>query len=627
MDGPPTIKASVDELLGRSVTWWRYQGAPYATVILKATVTLVHGQVAVVEPPDALSWQDRTRPSGAIDRADETVPFMAGAAVIVQGNLYATNASPRAPVLARVVVGVDRPVVDKTIAAEKNGRVPLLWEEALLTTENPVGSEEPRIIDPRNASRAAGLGPISPNWLARVHLLPAPIAHNADVVELPNGIDGRFFNAAPVDQQCPFLQGSEAIVLTNLNPKVAEFQSWLPALHVVARVLVDGLPAQTTFALDMLTIDAEAGRAGLVWRAVTRLPLVVKTLTIEAKLGGSFDRTRRTAPAEAPPPPQEPAAPVAPVVRAPAPPTPAPAARVERKLVRLADPKRGVRERIAVNATLDDLDLEGADLHDIDLTGRSFEGSKLDGANLHGARMTGASFAYASLVGADLEAARLDSANFERADLSKAKASKASLPKAALTGAKLVQAVFHGAVLDDADLSDSDATKASFTDAKLRRVKANRANFTQTSLVTADFEYASLDFAVLDKSSLDDASFVGASLADASLVQCVAEGARFSKARLARANLRQARIVSATLSGADFTAANLERADLSGSRLDNACLNESNLQNAKCVSTDFTGASLRDADLRGADLTGARMNGTDRSLAKLEGAKLKNLIE
>jgi len=625
VNGPPAIEATTDEFLASWVTWSRFRGARYGTVVLKATFALLHGRAAEVDTPEPILWLDRTRKNGALDRAEDIAPFVGAGSVLVHGFAYASTASQRDPVYARLAIGVERPIIDKTIAVIKNGRIPLVWEEAFLTHDNPVGTEEPGIVDPRLETRAIGFGPIAPSWEGRIQYLPSPIGHHEEFLELPDQIDARFFNAAPRDQQCQAFTGTEAIILTNLVPGVPELQSWLPAVSVRTQISIDRAPVPAAFALDTMTIDAETAHVNLVWRATIPLPQVMKGIAVQAMLAGSFERIRwstRIAPA---PPPQEVAQVIALPPRPKEPEAPPPP--VEHKLVKVENPRGAVIERLAAKKPLDDLDLSGADLHDIDFTERSLTYSKLDGANMKGAKLIRAKLSHASLVGTSLEGAKLDGADLESANLSKARADKASFVKANLVHANLEQASLNGAVLDDADLSDVDATKAGFSEAKLRRIKANRAKLDRTSLVGADFEYASLDFANLERASMDEASFVGASLADANLEKSIAEGARFSKARLVRANLSQSRFISVIATGVDATGANLERADLSKARFDGATLDGANLTGAKCINADFSGATLDGTVLAKADLTGARLKNTNRSKANLDGANLKNIIE
>lgn len=629
--GLPEIHASCDDRLAHTVTWSRHRGALYATIVLKATLALQHGRLATLLPPKAVAWCDEPRASGALERADESAPFSGGGAVLVRGFVHAREASELEPAFARVIVGTDRPVIDKVLAATRSGKIPLLWEQALLTYENPAGTPHPVLVNPRDPSRAIGLGPVAASWSPRVELLSTPIGVRDQILELPDRLDARFFNAAPRDQQCRPFQGSEEIILTNLVSDLPELRTWLPALAVSAKATIDFAPFQPAFFLDMLTIDAEACTVQVVWRAVLPMPPGARVVAFEAALSGRFEAP----PIEAAPETQPathitPAAPEA-SVPAPAPAAPARAARVTTSApaerLRFDDPRRALLERIAAGQPLDDLDLEAADLSGLDLSMRSLGRCKLDGANLHGTNLRGANLWGASLIGADLSTARLDDADLEEANLTKVSAQRASFVRATLARANLGKARFDSAVLDDADLSDCLATGVALLGARLRRAKANRAKLDRAVLVSADLRDASLDFATLERSSLDEASFDNASLADADLTQCVADQASFVKARLARAKLGKARLHAAVLRGADLTGANLDGADLSNAQLEDALLDYGSLRNAKLIGADLTRVSLRESDLSHADLSGARLTSTDRSSANLEGAKLPATLD
>lgn len=627
--GRPAVQAVCDERLAYTVTWARYRGGLFATIVLKATLALHQGRTASLLPPSAIAWCDKELPSGVLEVADEAVPFSGGGAVLVRGFLYAEALGSMGLALGRVVVRAGAtPLVDKVIGTERTGRIPLQWELALRTHENPVGSLDPVLIDPREPTRAAGMGPVAPGWAPRVHFVSAPIRMIDQVYELPE-VDPRHFNPAPHGLQCRPLQGNEEIVLLNLTPKARDLRSSLPAMGVSAGVAIDGAPVNASFFLDMLTIDAESCTASVVWRAVIPLPPTASLFAFRAMLSGDFQPAPieiEPAPATVPVPEVAQAAPASP----PAPPLPRRAARVSRPappdLLRFDDPRAALLERLAAGRPLDDLDLEGADLSGLDLSMRSLGRCKLDGANLSGADLRGASLWSASLVGVTLDGALLDDADLEDADLTRAKAQKASFARATLARAKIEKARMDGALFDDADLSDCLGTGVGLMQAKLRRVNARRARLDRALLVDADLGQASLDFATLAQSSLDEASFEGASLADADLAQCAAEGARFVDARLARAKLTRARLTSTISSRADFTGAQLEGADLSNSRLDAALLDHADARSAVLKGSVLTGASLNGTDLSSANLTGARLDGADLSRANVAGAVLTGAI-
>lgn len=611
------------------MTWSRYRGAMYGTVVLKATVALHDGRLGTMKGSTAVNWCDTLGTSGALERADESHPFTGGGGVIVTGFLYAHAASDRDPALARVMVGTDQPVIDKVIASERAGKIPLVWEHALRTVDNPSGTPHPILVDPRDITKTIGLGAVAPSWGPRVHLLPAPIAARDNILELPDRLDPRFFNAAPRDQQCAPLTGTEGILLVNLVPNVPQFRSWLPALSVSSRIAMDGvtLPPMA-FVLDTLVIDAEAPQVQVIWRGVTQISPTARYMDLEVTLSGNF---------EEPPPetqavqtqslPRQPTEPTLPAMALPTAPAPRVLPSGPRQLSYLDNPTHAVMERTAAGVSLEDLDLSSVDLQGIDLSGQSFARSRLDGANLSGTKLIGANLWGASLVGANLAGAIFDGADLEDANLSKVVGQKSSFVRAKMLRANLTGARLDNAVLDEADLSDCEAAGLALMSAKLRRAKLNRGKLDRALLVGADFREASLDFASLAKSSLDEAVFTGASLTDAELTQCAADGSNFVNARLARAKLTQSRFAAAAMTGADLSSANLERSDFSKALLDGALLDHAVAANAKFVAAKMTGASMKGTNLTNADLTQARLTDVDRSTATLTGAKLANIIE
>jgi uncharacterized protein YjbI with pentapeptide repeats len=623
----PTLRTSCDERLSQNINWSRHRGAMYATVVLKATLALRDRRAALLGEPQTIRWCDLPRPSGALERADESAPVSGGGAVLVHGFLYARGAAKNEPAVATISVTGDRVSVDKHVGTERNGRIPLVWEQALLTHDNPVGNDDPALIDPRDLARTIGVGPIAPGWPTRAHLISGPVGVQSQILELPERFDPRFFNPAPRDQQCVPFQGNERILLRNLVPQMPELRTWLPSMQIASRLTINGASARTGFFLDTLSIDAEAAVVHAIWRAVLPIQPGAAEILVEATLQGQFEQPVVAVPVPEPPPSLPPVTVQLPVEPEP-PKQPQRVLPTEpRELTRLEDPRREIAFRIASGELLENLDLEGADLHGLDLSERSLAGSKLDGANLRNANLRRANLWATSFVGADLGGAALDDADLESANLTRAKAQKATFARASLLRAKLVKARLDGAVLDDADLTECDATGVALLEAKLRRVKANRIKLEGALLLSADFTQGWLDFSILARCSMDEATFDSASLTGVDMTSSVADRASFSGARLARAKLVQVRFTSAVLSGADLGSTNLDRADLSNARLEEAILNRATCRGAKLVGVDLTGATIHQTDFAGADLSGARLAKVDRSNANFEGAKLDGVSE
>ncbi len=121
--------------------------------------------------------------------------------------------------------------------------------------------------------------------------------------------------------------------------------------------------------------------------------------------------------------------------------------------------------------------------------------------------------------------------------------------------------------------------------ARLQGAFAPRIDLTNARLAGADLSEARLERAVLSEARL-----AGADLSRARL-----EGAELSEARLERANLSEAR-----LAGADLAQARLEGANLARARLEGADLGGARLAGAVLRAADFTGTTLNQGRIDGA---------------------------
>jgi uncharacterized protein YjbI with pentapeptide repeats len=149
----------------------------------------------------------------------------------------------------------------------------------------------------------------------------------------------------------------------------------------------------------------------------------------------------------------------------------------------------------------------------------------------------------------------------------------------------------------------------------------SEADLSKARLVRADLREASLVGADLSGADLRMATLVGADLRMATLVGTDLPSANLTGARLGAANLREASLVGANLSGAHLrearlNASNLNRADLGGADLSGASLNGASLESVGLVQTDLTDA----------DLTDCRIYGVSAWSVKLESAEQENLV-
>ncbi len=126
----------------------------------------------------------------------------------------------------------------------------------------------PTVLDPDDASGPAGFGPLSPRWAGRRRLLRQldPTILDAAVPELPDAFAWSYFQAAPPDQRCAFLNGDEWVVLDNLWRGLARIESRLPGGRGAARVYDGQQHVDVPLVADTLFIDANRGVCSLVWR-------------------------------------------------------------------------------------------------------------------------------------------------------------------------------------------------------------------------------------------------------------------------------------------------------------------------------------------------------------------------
>jgi hypothetical protein len=143
------------------------------------------------------------------------------------------------------------------------------------------------VLNGKTGPVPAGFAAIGRTWLPR-HVLAGASAQSVDRVDgnnpqLPADFDHRYWNAAPVDQQCPYLAGDEVFILENLCSR--EHPAAQPGTGA-ATLLRFALPGERPFLmlkdlearaavrmchLDTVYIDPEKATVELVWRAAIHL--------------------------------------------------------------------------------------------------------------------------------------------------------------------------------------------------------------------------------------------------------------------------------------------------------------------------------------------------------------------
>jgi uncharacterized protein YjbI with pentapeptide repeats len=555
-------------------------------------------------------------------------------------------------------------------------RMPLRWERAMggpLSEDNPVGRgfksgvlapnlERPEALVRTRDDRPAPacFAPVSPAWKARRSKTGTYDA--AWMKErwpyLPADFDWSHFNAAPPEQQVPYLRGDERFAVIGVRQGGRGFEGQLPGLRprVFAQRTeeVGGDFFEVLLRLDTAWIDADAGKLVLVWRGLYATPdddspdIAAVFVDVEAGSAGSLEsgpahrgeavrpleevRARflaRIAAAELLPLgamafPGEPEA-DARGERPPLPPGPAAPARAQ-VLARLA-----AGESLA-RADLSGVDLSGADLAGADLTGAILAGAnlsdavldrtKLAGAVLAGAHADRASLVEADLAGADLTGARLGRAKLDKAVLGGAVLDGVRASGASFAEARAERASFVGARLDDATLDRASLVAADFSRAELGGASLRGAALDDVRLYAVRGDGAHFDAATMARARADQASLRRASFARVTAPQSVWEGAdltgaTFAEATIADALFPRARLDEATLAKATATGASFRRASLKRAR----CV-RANLMKAVFERADLTEADLRGANLYQAETWRAKTSHVDLTAANVTGTKL-----
>ena len=272
---------------------WRMEGFLRVTIVVKATFGLVPDGPARLIAPEEIVARDRfyeKNPASSVEAAREVAPYLPKAGVVLVGHAYGPSGRVVPAMSARLCIFRERALIDKTVhvfgdrSAENPGnprpfqRMPLRYERAFGGPgdgANPVGtgaapgSAPPNLVDPGDARRCAGFGPIAASWPARRSLLDA--AARAQVTEAIPDLGSSFafgyFQPAPLDQQLDAIEGDEWIILDGLHPALARVRSRLPQVRGVARAMSGSGPLQPVeLSADQLVIDADRQVCSVIWR-------------------------------------------------------------------------------------------------------------------------------------------------------------------------------------------------------------------------------------------------------------------------------------------------------------------------------------------------------------------------
>ncbi|WP_441290192.1 DUF2169 domain-containing protein [Sorangium sp. KYC3313] len=708
---------------------WRIGGVLRVTILVKATFALGADGDAALVAPEPVEREDRFHdddPSRSLRFASDTAPYLPGAGVVLTGHAHASDATgPVIGLSARLALFRDGPLLDKTIhvfgdpapgsiAPTPFQRMPLVYERTAGGPShpwNPVGVSEagegaradaldpamgarrarPNLVNPASPHRPACFAPIAPHWALRKRLfngfepgatrrsaqLGSPgadpaAAGRAEVLHIPEDFDFRAFNPAPFDQQIPFLQGDERILLENLSAGRAFICTRLPSARArVRRFRIDAAPAggsqEIPLVADTLVIDGDRQIASLVWRGNfateseealqgIRLFAGVETLkgTIPwpergASLPGAPAATRRSsAPAVSLPRPiAAPAAlaetgplekrerPVLPFRDAPA----APQAPADLAVSGGITGPLGQRMPIPE----DRLAEVGAERAQFPVAAPGTSASRgedpIPGAPwspMAAPRLVSPAGAGGSQAGRTL----VDSGDPESGVVESApplEPHPVAAPRAESSGSTLVarEPSRQEAVYPAVEVAPPEKVSPQFkvappalaevaVPARVSRppevVSPEAVSPPVTSEPLVGLEARKRAEARLAEGGdfngddLSGGDLSGLDFSGRSLARCALRGARLRGARLAGTSL-----VEATLDEADLRGADLSRADLTNARADRAELVEASLEEA-----DLRGASLRGANLERARLARVRGDGVILSAANLAGADLED---
>lgn len=294
---------SLSPLRVASIAWQPRRGSWVLTVVCKATYKLLPGRSRLSESQeypndDDNHWNDD--PDRSLYSPSDLCPFKQRADVMLVGHAFAPYAEPARSLYARLAVGtVDKSIEvfgDRAFLPDGSLReptrfikMPLRYERAWggPDTWNPVGMHGAvadanglvavpnlqrrgdLVRSPTAALEPVGFGPIAASWPERARALGhVTLGRGWSQEPLPEGIDPRYFNAAPSDQQVDMLADDALILLEHLHPEHPHLITSLPGIH--PRAFVErsraGAAEELELSCDTLWIDTDRSIATLTWR-------------------------------------------------------------------------------------------------------------------------------------------------------------------------------------------------------------------------------------------------------------------------------------------------------------------------------------------------------------------------
>lgn len=273
---------------------WRLRAGREASlrvsVAVKATFALVPGGTARLTAPVDLARNDvsfERDPSQSLQHASDLVPYRPMADVTFLGHAYAPPGRVVPAMSVRLAVYRGTALVDRTLHVIGDrapgeaqpapfARMPIRYERAARSDDNPFGRAQPNLIDATDPARPGAFGPIARRGAVS----------SAGVLEVPRDEAWEPWQSAPAAQRTGYLRGDEWIVLDGLHPALARVQTQLPGARGVARAFVEGTSRDVELHADTLSIDGDAQTCCVVWRGrfAISAEAVLPTLSIAAGL-------------------------------------------------------------------------------------------------------------------------------------------------------------------------------------------------------------------------------------------------------------------------------------------------------------------------------------------------------
>ncbi len=659
--------------------------APEMTIVVRGTFALRHGQPAA--PLAGHPWmvqgalsgetfsEDDDDRRGAALGPDDLADFKLRADVLLTGTCHVPGGAAVTECPVRFAVGewsktlrvvgprvwVQSLLGDYPSEPARFSRMPLGWWNAFGGPgydENPSGRgfgtrDLPNVEAAGDVLRSrgdkpkpAGFGPISSMWPSRRERAMQPV--EGDYFQRSAPFRGRTFDwtsmqAAPPDQQLPYLSGDEALVFHNLDADTPVLESRLPGVRVRAFVAREGAPLLTEVPMNLDTLHADLDRktVTLTWRGLAPSAEIdladLRTLVVAHEsmsapplpIQNYADEIARREldPLRVDEHVREDLRPLARRFlyergrAADLPDVTAPSATGEpvSELLRSALGTTAANEQALASGVMDRL-YAGPDADQL----RAAVARALEARLSQIAAAPSAPPIPPAPGLSPIRDARVEPALRQIADALRAESPPdAVVAEDALRSAGVASfgggAVGSGEDLSGRDFTGLDLRGRDFTDANLAGAILQRADLRGVSLANAR-----LDAAVLAGANLEGADLSGADLSLADARGALARGASLRGCRLDRSMLERADLTGADLSGARAELALLAGADLSDARLAGVTFTKVSLRAVKLAGADLSGASLAHCAFASASASGARFDGASLSRTSFVDADLSS---